>query len=163
MILATKTERKNEYIQTMKFVLTTFSYHSQLEKIDTSIARLKSTNRLSPNRITVKRKNMITKELAKQLIEQAEYNCSGEKVEYNIEDILPLSEDGAYLVFASSESCKTSFVCYEDGTAYFLSDWQGCYPVSENAIAEFNNWVTIGWKESPVIFNGLPRVLFDLN
>ena len=41
---------------------------------------------------------MITKELAKQLIEQAEYNCSGEKVEYNIDDILPLSEDGAYLV-----------------------------------------------------------------
>ncbi len=64
---------------------------------------------------------MITKELAKQLIEQAEYNCSGEKVEYNIDDILPLSEDGAYLVFASSESCKTSFVCYEDGTAYFLN------------------------------------------
>ena len=120
-------------------------------------------NKLSkPYRITVKRKNMITKELAKQLIEQAEYNCSGEKVEYNIDDILPLSEDGAYLVFASSESCKTSFVCYEDGTAYFLSDWQGCYPVSENAIAEFNNWVTIDWKESPVIFNGLPRVLFDL-
>ena len=105
---------------------------------------------------------MITKELANQLIEQAEYNCSGEKVEYNIDDILPLSEDGAYLVFASSESCKTSFVCYEDGTAYFLSDWQDCYPVSENAIAEFNNWVTIDWKESPVIFNGLPRVLFDL-
>ena len=105
---------------------------------------------------------MITKELAKQLIEQAEYNCPCEKVEYNIDDILPLSEDGAYLVFASSESCKTSFVCYEDGTAYFLSDWQGCYPVSENAIEEFNNWVTIDWKESPVIFNGLPRVLFDL-
>lgn len=41
---------------------------------------------------------MITKELAKQLIEQAEYNCSCEKVEYNIDDILPLSEDGAYLV-----------------------------------------------------------------
>lgn len=102
---------------------------------------------------------MITKELAKQLIEQAEYNCSGEKVEYDIDDILALSEDGAYLVFASSESCKTSFVCYEDGTAYFLSDWQSCYPVSENAIAEFNNWVTIDWKESPVIFNGLPRVI----
>ena len=31
---------------------------------------------------------MITKELAKQLIEQAEYNCSGEKVEYNIDNIL---------------------------------------------------------------------------
>lgn len=44
----TKTERKSEYIQTMKYVLTTFSYHSQLEKIATSIARLKSTNRISP-------------------------------------------------------------------------------------------------------------------
>lgn len=105
---------------------------------------------------------MITTELAKQLIEQAEYNCSGEKVEYNIDDIQALSEDGAYLVFASSESCKTSFVCYEDGTAYFLSDWQSCYPASEDAISEFNNWVTIDWKESPVIFNGLPRVLSDL-
>ena len=106
---------------------------------------------------------MITKELAKQLIEQAEYNCSGEKVEYDIDDIMALSEDGAYLVFASSEFCNTSFVCYVDGTAYFLKDWQGgCYPVSEDAIAEFNNWVTIDWKESPVIFNGLPRVLFTL-
>lgn len=105
---------------------------------------------------------MISKELAKQLIEQAELNCSGEKVEYKIEEIRPLSENGAYLVFASSENCKTSFVCYEDGTAYFLNDWQGCYPVSENEIAEYNNWVTINWKETPIIFNGLPRVLFDL-
>ena len=71
---------------------------------------------------------MITKELAKQLIEQAEYNCSGEKVEYDIDDIMALSEDGAYLVFASSESCKTSFVCYEDGTAYFLNDCQDFDP-----------------------------------
>lgn len=104
---------------------------------------------------------MINEELAKQLIEQAELNNSGEKVEYNIEEILPLSEDGAYLVIASSENCKTSFVCYEDGTAYFLNDWQGCYPKNENEIAEYNNWVTINWKETPVIFNGLPRVLFD--
>lgn len=106
---------------------------------------------------------MITKELAKSLIEQAEYNCSGEKVEYDIDDIQALSEDGAYLVFASSESCKTSFVCYEeDGTAYFLDDWQGSYPTNEEEIADYNNWVTIDWKESPVIFNGLPRALFVL-
>lgn len=105
---------------------------------------------------------MITKELAKQLIEQAEYNCSGEKVDYNIDGILPLSDDGAYLVIASSEFIKTSFVCYEDGTAYFLEDWQGSYPNNEEEIAEYNNWVTIDWKESPVIFDGLPRVLFDL-
>lgn len=71
-------------------------------------------------------------------------------------------EPDNYLVFASSESCKTSFVCYEDGTAYFLNDWQSCYPASEDAISEFDNWVTIDWKESPVIFNGLPRVLSDL-
>lgn len=105
---------------------------------------------------------MITEELAKQLIKQAEYNCSGEKVEYNIDDILPLSEEGAYLIFASSANCKTSFVCYEDGTAYFLNDWQGCFPTSENEIADYKNWVTINWKEAPIIFNGLPRVLFDL-
>lgn len=105
---------------------------------------------------------MITEELAKKLIEQAEYNCSGEKVDYNIDDILPLREGGAYLVIASSEFSKTSFVCYEDGTAYFLEDWQGSYPNNEEEIAEYNNWVTIDWKESPVIFDGLPRVLFDL-
>lgn len=105
---------------------------------------------------------MITKELAQQLIEKAEHNCSGELVEYNIDDILPLREDGAYLVIASSEFCKTSFVCYEDGTAYFLDDWQGSYPTNEEEISEYKNWVTIDWKESPVLFNGLPRVLFDL-
>lgn len=105
---------------------------------------------------------MITKDLAKQLIEQAEYNCSGEKVAYTIDDIQELSECGSYLVFASSEYSKNSFVCYEDGTAYFFNDWQGSYPNNEEEIAEYNNWVTIDWKESPVIFNGLPRVLFDL-
>lgn len=105
---------------------------------------------------------MITEELAKKLIEQAEFNCSGEKVEYNIDDILPLSEDGAYLVLSSSEFCKTSFVCYEDGSAYFLKDWQGSYPANEEEISDYNDWVTIDWKESPVLFNGLPRVLFDL-
>lgn len=105
---------------------------------------------------------MITKELAQQLIEQAEQNCSGELVKYNIEEILSLSEDGAYLVIASSESCKTSFVCYEDGTAYFLDDWQGSYPANEEEINDYNNWVTIDWKPSPVLFNGLPRVLFGL-
>ena len=106
---------------------------------------------------------MITKELAKQLIEQAEYNCSGEKVAYTIDDeIQELSEGGSYLIFASSEYSKTSFVCYEDGTAYFLNDWQGSYPNNEEEIAEYNNWVTIDWKESPVIFDGLPRVLFYL-
>ena len=101
---------------------------------------------------------MITKKLAKQLIEQAEYNCSGKKVEYNIDDIQTLSEDGAYLVFASSEYCKTSFVCYEDGTAYFLCDWQSGYPASNDEIGMFK-WVTIDWKETPVIINGLPKVL----
>lgn len=105
---------------------------------------------------------MITKDLAKQLIEQAEKNCSGENVLYTIDDIQELSEGGSYLVFAHSEYSKTSFVCYEDGTAYFLNDWQGSYPNNEEEIAEYNNWVTIDWKESPVIFNGLPRVLFDL-
>lgn len=105
---------------------------------------------------------MITKELAKRLIEQAEYNCSGKKATYTIDGMQELSEGGSYLVFASSGYGKTSFVCYEDGTAYFLDDWQGSYPNNEEEIAEYNNWVTIDWKESPVIFNGLPRVLFDL-
>lgn len=104
---------------------------------------------------------MITKELAKQLIEQAEYNCSGEHVEYAIDDIQSLSEEGAYLVLVSSESCRTSFVCYEDGTAYFLNDWQGGFPTNEIEIADYNNWVTIDWKESPVLFNGIPRILFE--
>ena len=44
---------------------------------------------------------MITTELAKQLIEQAEYNCSGEKVEYNIDDIQALRPD---FVIASPKS-----------------------------------------------------------
>ncbi|RHN97591.1 hypothetical protein DW657_04165 [Prevotella sp. AM23-5] len=106
--------------------------------------------------------NMITEELAKKLIEQAEFNCSGELVKYNIDNILQLREEGAYLVIASSEFSKTSFVCYEDGTAYFLEDWQGSYPASEDEICDYRNWVTIDWKPSPIIFNGLPRVLFDL-
>lgn len=102
---------------------------------------------------------MLNIELAKRLIEQAEYNCSDENVEYNIDNIQALSEDGAYLVFASSKFCKTSFVCYEDGTAYFLNDWQGAYPSNEEEISDYN-WVTIDWKDTPIISNGLPRVLF---
>ena len=86
------------------------------------------------------------KSLAKQLVERAEYNCSGENIIYNIDNILPLSEEGTYLVFASSAYCKTSFVCYEDGTAFFLKDWQGSYPESEDEI-ECYDFVTIDWKE----------------
>lgn len=102
--------------------------------------------------------NATSIDIAKQLIEQAEFNCSGEKVNYEIDNILPLSEDGAYLVFASSENCKTSFVCYEDGTAFFLKDWQSIYPESEDEIENFD-WVTIDWKDLPFCIAGLPRQL----
>lgn len=102
---------------------------------------------------------MITKDLAKQLIEQAEYNCSGEKVNYEINEIIPLSEEGAYLIKASSKVCYTSFVAYDDGSAYFLNDWQGSCPNKEDEICEYTNWVTIDWLSTPVMFLGLPRVL----
>lgn len=101
------------------------------------------------------------KTLAKQLIEKAEYNCSGKNIIYNIDNILPLSEEGAYLVFASSTYCKTSFVCYEEGTAFFLEDWQGSYPESEDEI-EFYDWVTIDWKELPFCICGQPRTLVNI-
>ena len=97
--------------------------------------------------------------MAKQLIEQAEYNFSGEKIQYEIDSIEELSEEGAYLVIASCEYVTTSFVCYEDGTAYFLYDWQGRYPKNEEEIKDYSLWVDINWNRTPFIFNGLPRVL----
>lgn len=103
---------------------------------------------------------MITKELAKSLIEQAEFNCSGKIVAYNIDNIKELSEEGAYLVLASSKEIKTSFVCYEDGDAYFLDDWQGTYPTVEEEI-QYYNWVTIDWKQAIVLY-GLPKNLLYL-
>lgn len=102
--------------------------------------------------------NATSKDLAKQLIEKAEYNCSNEKIDYTIDDIKPLSEDGAYLVFASSDYTKTSFVCYEDGTAFFLRDWQSHYPEKEEEIENYD-WVTIDWKDVPFCISGLPRQL----
>lgn len=103
---------------------------------------------------------MIKKDILKKLIEQAEVNCSGEKIEYTINDIKELSEDGAYLVFASSEFCKNSFVFWTSGNAYFIKDWQGDYPRTEEDIANFD-WVDINWNESVIIFGGLPRTLFN--
>ena len=103
---------------------------------------------------------MIKKEILKKLIEQAEVNCSGEKIEYTINDIKKLSEDGAYLVFASSEFCETSFVYWASGNAYFIKDWQGDYPRTEEDIANFD-WVDINWNESVIIFGGLPRTLIN--
>lgn len=103
---------------------------------------------------------MIKKDILKKLIEQAEVNCSGEKIEYKINDIKELSEDGAYLVFASSEFCKTSFVYWASGNAYFIKDWQGDYPRTEEDIANFD-WVDINWNESVIIFGGLPRTLIN--
>lgn len=47
-----------------------------------------------------KNTEMITKKYLKKAIEQAEFNCSGEHVDYNITEINELSEEGAYLVFA---------------------------------------------------------------
>lgn len=104
---------------------------------------------------------MITKDYLKQAIEQAEFNCSGSNVNYDITDIVELTEVGAYLVLASAKKggIKTSFVAYEDGTCYFLSDWQGSYPTTEDEISDYNDWVTIDWQRTPVIFNGLPRTL----
>lgn len=103
---------------------------------------------------------MIKKDILKKLIEQAEVNCSGEKIEYKINDIKELSEDGAYLVFASSEFCKTSFVYWASGNAYFIKDWQGDYPRTEEDIANFD-WIDINWNESVIIFGGLPRTLIN--
>lgn len=103
---------------------------------------------------------MIKKEILKKLIEQAEVNCSGEKIEYTIDDIKKLSEEGAYLVFASSKFCKTSFVFWASGNAYFIKDWQGDYPRTEEDIANFD-WVDINWNESVIIFGGLPRTLIN--
>lgn len=105
-----------------------------------------------------KKFNAASKELAKQLIEQAEYNCTGQNINYTIEDIKPLSEDGAYLVFASSRFCRTTFVCYEDGTAFFLRDWQSHYPDNEEEIENYD-WVTIDWKDVLFCIGGLPRQL----
>lgn len=102
---------------------------------------------------------MITEDLAKQLIEQAEYNSSGERVNYDIDEIIPLSEEGAYLIKASSKVCYTSFVGYDDGSAYFLDDWQGSCPNNEDEIRFYSNWVTIDWQSTPEMFLGLPRVL----
>lgn len=102
---------------------------------------------------------MITKELAKQLIEKAEYNMSKQKVDYSIDAIDYNEIESASLVIASSANVQTSFVCYDDGTAFFLSDWQGAYPSNFAEIADFNDWVTIDWKQTPIVFNGLPRIL----
>lgn len=102
---------------------------------------------------------MITKELAKQLIEQAEHNMSNVIVDYAIDKIEYKAEEGASLVIASWDIIQTSFVCYDDGTAFFLRDWQGAYPTTFEEIADFNDWVTIDWKDTPIMFNGLPRTL----
>lgn len=104
---------------------------------------------------------MITKEYLKSAIENADYNFSGNRVDYTISEVKELSEEGAYLVFAESEEygVKTSFVAYEDGTCYFLADWQGSYPATEDEIAEYDEWVTEDFVRLPVIFNGLPRML----
>ena len=57
-----------------------------------------------------KNTDMITEEYLEKAIEQAEFNCSGEHVDYNITGINNLSEEGAYLVFAESDdlSVQTS-------------------------------------------------------
>lgn len=103
---------------------------------------------------------MLDVKILKNLIEQAEFNYSGEKIEYTINDVKELSEEGAYLVFASSESCKTSFVYWTSGNAYFIKDWQGDYPKTEDEFIKYD-WVDINWHENVIIFGGLPRILFD--
>jgi len=106
---------------------------------------------------------MITKEYLKAAIEQAEYNNSGEHVDYEITDIKELSEEGAFLVFAESKeyNVQTSFVAYgDDGTCLFLTDWQGPYPTTEKDIENYQNWATINWERRVLVFNGLPRIIF---
>ena len=106
---------------------------------------------------------MPTKEYLKSVIGQAEFNNSECHINYDITEIKELSEEGAYLVFAEAKDddygVKTSFVAYEDGTCYFLSDWQGAYPKTQEEIADYEDWVTVEWEPLPFIFNGLPRRL----
>lgn len=61
---------------------------------------------------------MITKKLAKQLIEKAEYNMSKQNVDYSIDSIDYNEKESASLVIASSANVQTSFVSYDDGTAF---------------------------------------------
>ena len=103
---------------------------------------------------------MLDVKILKNLIEQAEINCSGEKVDYKINEVKEMSEEGAYLVFASSEFCKTSFVYWANGNAYFIKDWQGDYPKTEEEIANYN-WVDINWQDDVIVFGGLPRKLCE--
>ena len=103
---------------------------------------------------------MFDVKILKNLIEQAEINCSGEKVDYKINEVKEMSEEGAYLVFASSEFCKTSFVYWVSGSAYFIKDWQGDYPKTEEEISNFD-WVDINWQEDVIVFGGLPRKLCE--
>lgn len=103
---------------------------------------------------------MLDKKILKELIQQAELNCSGKKIEYTINGIKELSEKGAYLVFASSKFCKTSFFYWSDGNAYFIKDWQGSYPKTEKDIQNFD-WVNINWKESVIVSDGFPRPFFN--
>ena len=103
---------------------------------------------------------MLDKKILKNLIEQAVFNCSGEKIEYTICGIKEMSEEGGYLVFASSKFCQTSFFYWDSGNAYFIKDWQGSYPLSEEEIPNYD-WVDINWHENVIIFGGLPRKLFD--
>lgn len=102
---------------------------------------------------------MITKEIAKQLIEKAEYNASKQHVDYSIDSIVYNKIECASLVIVSTVNIQTSFVCYDDGTAYFLRDWQGAYPTNFEEIEDFKDWVTIDWKDTPIMFMGLPRTL----
>ena len=109
--------------------------------------------------VPIKPTIMITKELAKQLIEKAEYNMSKQNVDYWIDYIEYKADECASLVIASSSNVQTSFVCYDDGTAYFLRDWQGPHPTNFEEIEEFKDWVTIDWQENVIMLHGLPRTL----
>lgn len=58
---------------------------------------------------------------------------------------------------ADGDSCITSVILDNTDVLFYLSDWQGTYPTTEQEITEYD------WREEfnhPVIMmNGMPRIL----
>lgn len=98
----------------------------------------------------------MNKEIAKNLIEIAEKNMSGNNVNYTITDEVEAGENATLYLF-EGEFVKSAAIGYNDGTLFVLSDWQSSRPESVDEIADYD-WCTIDWRRA-IIVNELPRIL----
>ena len=107
------------------------------------------------NALIQKRAEKLVAELATEM----DRKISGEGNVYKAVSSQYIENESACLVIFSGVNVdiESAAVIYNDGTAFFLDDWQGSYPKTVEEIGGYDWMSTDGG--ATFVFDGMPRVI----